>query len=1182
MSDLYEKYLAMAGKLKVPDSDLLQWVQARVEHEKKSNQQALEREERARERDKDRELELEKKKIDSQIAQESQCSVSLARPTVSVPKIKFAPLTPSEHDNIDLYLEKFERTCITLKIANDDWGTYLMSLLQGDSLSVLSSLAPDECGSYTLIKEKLLKRFGCDFNGFRDKFFQSRPKTEENFESFVYRTKRYFDRWLDLAKVNTYDGLIFLLLFETVMATCNEEFVAHIKDQSPSNIPKLIGIATSYSDCCPNKPFAKAAMRRPHANSQAAPRSACFSCQGFGHVAKGCPSDVATKSSRGFRSSGSQNTKPGQVCSYCHRTNHVRAQCFMLKHGAGKRSYVASALSCADNYCCCIADTNLNRDGVLKLESAKVFGRQVSLLRDTGCNTVAISAALVPANCLTGRVARVNTFCCQNHRFPTASIFIESDYFTGNVDACIINNPVADVILGNIAGIKSSSDLSHSYVGTRSQSKREKDSQYTQNGSAPQVDFAPAGDNSQHGVLHRVNTKCQTEETSVADGVSTNVLGEYSDFSERQRLDQTLAAWYKKVGKAPVNGISFVMENGFLYRKFQRPENRHYEKTLCIPESLRHQVLSAAHDTNLAGHAGFRKTLATIKSEFSWPGLSTDTLSFVRSCHICQVKAPIGRDKPAPFQTMPIIFEPFSRVVIDLVGPLPVSSNRYEYILTVVDVATRFADAVPLRSITAKNVGENLFSIFTRLGFPKQVQSDQGTQFMSQLFRELSILSGFEHKISTAFHPETNAYVERFHGTLKTMLRKLSHERPSDWDSRNSLLHVNLLRRYVRRVSSVGCNISLTAPQQCGPSKDDVVNAFAQLPLGKTTASQDSTDQTLDSGVTPLLFSHNVRFEDSAFCCVSVSEEASETFGDSIPTPCTAKKRSAVKINPCLDAKKVHDIQQILDEFTDVLTSSPGHTTTVEHNIILTNSEPVRVRPYPLPFASQAYVREEITKLLDMGVIEPSSSAYCSPIVLVKKKDNTLRLCIDFRKINTVTQFDANNIPLPEDLFMQLSQSTFFTSCDLSKAYWQISLSKECRHIMAFQTPLGLMHWCRMPFGLVGAPAQFIRLMHIVLKDCPNLLNYFDDTLVHTPTWVQHPDSLRTLFTALRKHGLTVNPAKLSIRQTRIEFLGHVVSNGTLAPLPSKVQKVVDLRTPTTKKQVQSLMGLELLQAVYP
>ncbi|GFO22341.1 reverse transcriptase [Plakobranchus ocellatus] len=276
----------------------------------------------------------------------------------------------------------------------------------------------------------------------------------------------------------------------------------------------------------------------------------------------------------------------------------------------------------------------------------------------------------------------------------------------------------------------------------------------------------------------------------------------------------------------------------------------------------------------------------------------------------------------------------------------------------------------------------------------------------------------------------SNKLVLQLQGPYKVIRKHTSVVYLVDLGSRSSLLHVNLLRRYVQRVSSAGCNISLTAPQQCGPSKDDVVNAFAQLPFGKTTASQDSTDQTLDSGVTPLLFSHNVRFEDSAFCCVSVSEEASETFGDSIPTPCTAKERSAVKINPCLDAKKVHDIQQILDEFTDVLTSSPGHTTTVEHNIILTNSEPVRVRPYPLPFASQAYVREEITKLLDMGVIEPSSSAYCSPIVLVKKKDNTLRLCIDFRKINAVTQFDANNIPLPEDLFTQLSQSTFFTSCD--------------------------------------------------------------------------------------------------------------------------------------------------------
>ncbi|GFO18500.1 gypsy retrotransposon integrase 1 [Plakobranchus ocellatus] len=86
-------------------------------------------------------------------------------------------------------------------------------------------------------------------------------------------------------------------------------------------------------------------------------------------------------------------------------------------------------------------------------------------------------------------------------------------------------------------------------------------------------------------------------------------------------------------------------------------------------------------------HTGWRKTLANIKEYFSWPGLSKDVLDYVRFCRVCQIKSPSGRDRPAPYQPMPLIVQPFSRVVIDLVGPLPLSNNRSEYILTLIDVA---------------------------------------------------------------------------------------------------------------------------------------------------------------------------------------------------------------------------------------------------------------------------------------------------------------------------------------------------------------------------------------------------------------------------------------------------------------------------------------------------------------
>ncbi|GFO17252.1 hypothetical protein PoB_004375700 [Plakobranchus ocellatus] len=132
----------------------------------------------------------------------------------------------------------------------------------------------------------------------------------------------------------------------------------------------------------------------------------------------------------------------------------------------------------------------------------------------------------------------------------------------------------------------------------------------------------------------------------------------------------------------------------------------------------------------------------------------------------------------------------------------------------------------------------------------------------------------------------------------------------------------------------------------------------------------------------------------------------------------------------------------------------------------------------------------------------------------------------------------------------------------------------KIRQITAFQTPLGLMQWVRMSFGLVNAPATPCRLVLIVLKDLPYVLSYFDDSLVHARNWSQYPSGLRSLLTALRAHGFTVNPEKLSIGQTRIEFLGHVVTNDSLLPLPSKVRKVLSFATSTTKKQIQSMMGL--------
>ncbi|GFR64803.1 SCAN domain-containing protein 3, partial [Elysia marginata] len=199
----------------------------------------------------------------------------------------------------------------------------------------------------------------------------------------------------------------------------------------------------------------------------------------------------------------------------------------------------------------------------------------------------------------------------------------------------------------------------------------------------------------------------------------------------------------------------------------------------------------------------------------------------------------------------------------------------------------------------------------------------------------------------------------------------------------------------------------------------------------------------------------------------------------------------------------------------------------IQREIHVISDEIVRVKPYQLSFASQKFVKKEVKRLLELGVIEPSVNPFSSPIILVKKKEGSLRFCIDFQILNIITVLDTTNIPLAEDLFAQLSDFTIFTSCDLSKAYWQISMHPDSRHLTAFQTPLGLMQWTRMPFGLVNAPATFCSLMRLALNNEPMLLSYFKGTLLHTRSWEDHVIGLRLLLTILRNHGLTVNPGMI-------------------------------------------------------
>ena len=154
-------------------------------------------------------------------------------------------------------------------------------------------------------------------------------------------------------------------------------------------------------------------------------------------------------------------------------------------------------------------------------------------------------------------------------------------------------------------------------------------------------------------------------------------------------------------------------------------------------------------------------------------------------------------------------------------------------------------------------------------------------------------------------------------------------------------------------------------------------------------------------------------------------------------------------------------------------------------------------------------MESKIDEMIELGVIEPSISPYSSPIVLVPKKDGSVRFCIDFRKLNKVTEFDVELMPNMEEVINRMLGHRFYTQMDLCKGYWQLGLSKRSRPYTAFETPKGLFQFKTMPFSLVNAGASFCHLIRIVLQGLRNVDSFVDDMWIFTETWEKHLKSIK-------------------------------------------------------------------------
>jgi len=254
-----------------------------------------------------------------------------------------------------------------------------------------------------------------------------------------------------------------------------------------------------------------------------------------------------------------------------------------------------------------------------------------------------------------------------------------------------------------------------------------------------------------------------------------------------------------------------------------------------------------------------------------------------------------------------------------------------------------------------------------------------------------------------------------------------------------------------------------------------------------------------------------------------------------------------------------------------------GYTDLVRHTIELEQgTKPIHCPPRRMSFTQKDALDEELDKMLKGGKIVKSRSAWASPVVMVMKKDGSIRCCIDYRRLNEKTKRDSYPLPRIDDALDSLGGSKWFSTLDLASGYWQIAMDEEDVAKTAFTTHRGLFHWLVMPFGLCNAPATFERLMEGILGDLQwqKCLVYLDDIIVFGTDFDVAYSNLEEVFQRLIEAKLKLKPKKCFLFRNEVEYLGHLVSSEGIKPCANKVEAVKEWPTPENLKEVRGFLGL--------
>lgn len=713
--------------------------------EKQSQREELEAEKQRQEAQKQREHEL-------QLAQ-LRVSAPASHPPIHISK--HLPLLPNFVDeDPDTFFRQFESRAESLEIEKKHWALLLQSKLTSKALIVVNGLEHNM--NYDVMKKGILNAYSITPEGCRQKFRNLNKTNNQTYLEFASDKLRAFKKWLQTSAVTTYDDLMNLVVLEEFKRKVSFSIKLHIDDRDETDLMKAAEMADKYSLTHRASGERK---NEPHVKSSA------------GNIGTGKPVESGAGTSL--------------FCSFCKKTGHLIRNCpnpkCKIAKGSATFTKPVATFSVTDSTQ--LFDPFITCGTVTSDHKAK---HPVKIVRDTGGSQSLVLKTAVPRieQCYTGEIIYIRDF----HgplAMPLATINLDCPLVKGKVTVAVCTSkslpiPDCDFLLAN--------DL---VGGEVFPPLRINNSPLTYNPTEELESKQPC--------LFPVCavTRSQTREappqppTPNPSPPSQINLGKLftGNLSEAQKEDSTLTKLHTKViPKEQINHYPcFYYQDDILmrvYKPTKLPDDATWAEVhqVVLPSNLRTPVMEIAHEA-FSGHLGITKTCERILYEFFWPGLRRDVASFVNTCHTCQmVGKPNQGIPPYPLQPIEVPSEPFSKIIIDVVGPLPKTKRGNLYILTILDPTTRYPEAFPLKNITSKTIVTKLNTMFTTFGIPHEIQSDQGSNFTSDLFKAVLKELGITQTLSTAYHPQSQGALERCHQTLKSMLRKFCYEREQEWD----------------------------------------------------------------------------------------------------------------------------------------------------------------------------------------------------------------------------------------------------------------------------------------------------------------------------------------------------------------------------------------------------------------